>query len=226
MRPSVSVSSTSVSAPTRWATSAAIRSLSPNRISSSAVASFSLTTGTAPSDSSRSNVLRACRYWARTMKSSGAMSTCPATRSWAANASFQRCISRACPTADTACSVCASLGRSAAAIPSAGSPAATAPEDTTTTSWPAVRAAATSAAALAMASRRSSPCSSVRLDEPSLTTVFTARPRSRRPSRPRRARRPGRPGPSRRARCRRPSRRPARPRRTRGRRAGRGARRG
>ena len=47
-RPAVSVSSTSSSAPTRWATSAASRSLSPKRISSSATASFSLTTGTTP----------------------------------------------------------------------------------------------------------------------------------------------------------------------------------
>ena len=51
--PGVSVSSTSRSAPTRWATSAAMRSLSPKRISSSAMASFSLTTGTTPSSSRR-----------------------------------------------------------------------------------------------------------------------------------------------------------------------------
>ena len=48
-RPAVSVSSTSSAAPTRWATRAARRSLSPKRISSSAMASFSLTTGTTPS---------------------------------------------------------------------------------------------------------------------------------------------------------------------------------
>ena len=41
-----------VGAPTRLATSAASRSLSPKRISSSATASFSLTTGTTPSASS------------------------------------------------------------------------------------------------------------------------------------------------------------------------------
>ena len=52
-RPGVSVSSTSRSAPTRWATRAARRSLSPKRISSSATASFSLTTGTTPRSSSR-----------------------------------------------------------------------------------------------------------------------------------------------------------------------------
>ena len=44
-RPSVSVSSTSSSAWTRWATRAASRSLSPKRISSSAMASFSFTIG-------------------------------------------------------------------------------------------------------------------------------------------------------------------------------------
>ena len=55
-RPSTSDSRTSASARTRWATSAASRSLSPNRISSVATASFSFTTGTTPSCSSRSSV--------------------------------------------------------------------------------------------------------------------------------------------------------------------------
>ena len=64
-RPGVSVSSTSRSAPTRWATSAARRSLSPKRISSSAMASFSLTTGTQPSSSRRASVWRAWRYCRR-----------------------------------------------------------------------------------------------------------------------------------------------------------------
>ena len=77
-RPAVSVSSTRRSAPTRWATSAASRSLSPKRISSSATASFSLTTGTTPSSSSRARVWRACRYWLRWTKSSGASRTWPA----------------------------------------------------------------------------------------------------------------------------------------------------
>ena len=56
---STSVSSTSVSAPMRCATSAASRSLSPNRISLVATVSFSLITGTMPSASSRSRVRRA-----------------------------------------------------------------------------------------------------------------------------------------------------------------------
>ena len=78
--PAVSVSSTSRSASTRWATRAARRSLSPKRISSSAMASFSLTTGTTPSSSRRCSVARAWRYCWRTTKSSGASSTWPATR--------------------------------------------------------------------------------------------------------------------------------------------------
>ena len=79
-RPAVSVSSTSCSARTRWATRAASRSLSPNRISSSATASFSLTTGTTPRSSSRPRVWRACRYWLRCTKSRGANRTWPAVR--------------------------------------------------------------------------------------------------------------------------------------------------
>ena len=82
--PAVSVSSTSRSAPTRWATRAARRSLSPKRISSSAMASFSLTTGTTPSSSRRRSVPRAWRYCWRMPKSSGASSTWPATRPWPA----------------------------------------------------------------------------------------------------------------------------------------------
>ena len=77
--PAASVSSTRMSAPSSCATSAAMRSLSPKRISSSATASFSLTIGTTPSSSSRSSVDRAWRYCRRTVKSSGASSTCPAT---------------------------------------------------------------------------------------------------------------------------------------------------
>ena len=86
--PSVSVSSTSRSAWTRLATKAAIRSLSPQRISSSAMASFSLTTGTTPSSSSLFRVVMAWTYWERMMKSSGTSSTWPATRPWRARASL------------------------------------------------------------------------------------------------------------------------------------------
>ena len=58
-------------------TSAARRSLSPKRISSSATASFSFTIGTTSSASSASSVPRACRYWPRWEKSSGASRTWP-----------------------------------------------------------------------------------------------------------------------------------------------------
>ncbi len=74
-RPGMSVSSTSRSAETRLATSAASRSLSPKRISSSATASFSLTIGTTPSSRSFCRVLRAWRYCDRWTKSRGASNT-------------------------------------------------------------------------------------------------------------------------------------------------------
>ena len=77
-RPGASVSSTSRSAASRWATSAARRSLSPKRISSSAMASFSLTTGTTPRSRSRPRVARACRYCWRIVKSSGREQHLPA----------------------------------------------------------------------------------------------------------------------------------------------------
>ncbi len=60
-RPSTSDSSTSRSARTRCATSAASRSLSPNRISAVATVSFSLTIGIAPIVSSCSRVRNALR---------------------------------------------------------------------------------------------------------------------------------------------------------------------
>ena len=55
-RPSTSLSRTSRSACTRWATSAASRSLSPNRISLVATVSFSLTIGSTPYSSSLAKV--------------------------------------------------------------------------------------------------------------------------------------------------------------------------
>ena len=77
--PAASVSSTNSSAPTSWATRAAMRSLSPNRISSSATASFSLTIGSTSSSSNRVSVERAWRYCRRLTKSVGANSTWPGT---------------------------------------------------------------------------------------------------------------------------------------------------
>ena len=55
-RPSTSESRSSRSACTRWATSAASRSLSPKRISAVATVSFSLTIGSTPSSSSLAKV--------------------------------------------------------------------------------------------------------------------------------------------------------------------------
>ena len=79
-RPGVSVNKTNKSASTKCATSAAILSLSPKRISSSAIASFSFTTGTTSKSIRVVSVFRACKYWERTKKSSGASKTCPANR--------------------------------------------------------------------------------------------------------------------------------------------------
>ena len=75
-KPPMSVSNTSASAPTLCATSAAMRSLSPKRISSLAMASFSLMIGTQPSSSKRPRVWRACKYCVRSMKSFGTSNTC------------------------------------------------------------------------------------------------------------------------------------------------------
>ncbi len=111
-KPGASVSSTSRSAAMRWATRAARRSLSPKRISSSAMASFSFTTGTTPRSSRRPRVARAWRYCWRTVKSSGASSTCPLTRSWSARALSYTRIRRVWPTAEAAWRVTASRGRS------------------------------------------------------------------------------------------------------------------
>lgn len=61
----------------------------------------------------------------------------------------------------TACRARGSRGRAAPLRPRAGSPAATAPELTSTTSWPAPRTVATSAATASITSLRSSPASSV-----------------------------------------------------------------
>ena len=51
----------SAPAPTRWATRAASRSLSPKRISAVATVSFSFTTGTTPNESNLPNVRWALR---------------------------------------------------------------------------------------------------------------------------------------------------------------------
>ncbi len=172
-RPGVSVSSTSTSARTRWATSAASRSLSPKRISSSATASFSLTTGTTPSSTRWRSVPRAWRYWVRCTKSSGARSTCPATRECGSSPSCHRRMRRCWPTAETAWRTAGSPGR-CSPRPSAAQPAAMAPELTTTMVCPARRAAASSPQSRATVG-------AVAEVEPSLTTAITPRPPRCRP---------------------------------------------
>ena len=106
--PGASVRSTSRSAASRWATSAARRSLSPKRISSSAMASFSLTTGMTPRSRRRPSVARAWRYCWRIVKSRGARSTWPLTSPWVASALSYTRISRVWPTAEAAWRVTAS----------------------------------------------------------------------------------------------------------------------
>ncbi|CAG6932117.1 hypothetical protein PICSAR104_04188 [Mycobacterium avium subsp. paratuberculosis] len=76
----MSDSKTSASAPTRWATSAESRSLSPNRISLVATVSFSLTIATACRARSRSRVRWALVCWARIEMSCALSSTCPTVR--------------------------------------------------------------------------------------------------------------------------------------------------
>ena len=105
-RPAVSVSSTSTSARTMFATSAAMRSLSPNRISSSATVSFSLTIGITPSSSSRRERL-ACVQVLRAVHEVVRRDAAPGRRRRRASARIapNRSISRGWPTAAIACSV-------------------------------------------------------------------------------------------------------------------------
>ena len=87
-KPSISVNKIRTSAFSRCDSSAEIWSLSPKRISSLAIASFSLTTGTQPSSISRSRVSRACKYCVRSTKSCGTSRTCAATKPWLANSAL------------------------------------------------------------------------------------------------------------------------------------------
>ena len=136
--PSTSDSRTSRSARTRWATSAASRSLSPNRISSVATVSFSLTTGTTPSVeqpvaacAGRCGSARGGRRRRRSAAPGRRVRPCRA------NASAYGATSRPWPTLAAACWVARSRGR--ARRPSGASPAAIAPEETSTTWRPAPR---------------------------------------------------------------------------------------
>ena len=131
VEPSASVSSTSRRARSRTATWAASASLSPNVISSVAVESFSLTTGTMPQRSSVSSVARAFRYEVRACRSAAVSST------WATRGARRRqrrlpgVHSSAWPSAEAACSRARRSGRPSR--PSAPSPSAMAPDETTQT---------------------------------------------------------------------------------------------
>src|SRR5439155_14388229 len=140
---------------------------------SSATASFSFRTGTTPRSSRRRSVSRACRYWLRCTKSSGARRTWPLTSPWRAATSSYTRMRRLWPTAEIACKVARSDGR-APDSPSAGSPAAIAPDVTMTTRWPWPRKAAASAQSLSTASVETAPCTSVKDDVPILATTITA----------------------------------------------------
>ena len=125
----------SASALMRWATRAASRSLSPNRISLVATVSFSLITGTACSVRRRSRVRWAFAALSRRPMSAAVSSTCPTTRSYLANESPQARANSSCPTLAAACLADRVEGR--AVIRSGAIPAPIAPDETTKTSDPA-----------------------------------------------------------------------------------------
>src|SRR5947207_14964398 len=79
---------------------------------------------------------------------------------------------RLCPTADTACSVTESRGRREPPSPSAGRPAAIAPDDTRMQRWPAARTAAISVHSFAIDAWRIPPSGSVSDDDPILAMTI------------------------------------------------------
>ena len=112
-------------------------SLSLNLSSLTDTVSFSLTTGMTPQFSSSLNVLRILRNRVRFLRSSRVSKTCAVRMPRSAKALSYRCMSRPCPTAAAAC---LPLNPTAAGSPgnflSAVRPAATAPDDTSTTRRP------------------------------------------------------------------------------------------
>ena len=167
--PSRSVSSIRSRARRRIATCAASTSLSPNVSSSVAVVSFSLITGTAPSATRRSRVLRAFRYDARCSRSADVSSTCPGTTPCRPNSMMYREKSTPCPTADAACRSGSASGLSVK--PSVPRPQAMAPLDTSTGCMPPARRAATSATRRSSTRSRRAPSASTRVDDPILMTM-------------------------------------------------------
>ena len=161
------------------ATCAASASLSPNAISSVAVASFSFTIGTAPSAKSASSALRAFTYAARSATSAAVSRICAAWIPSRASARSHACCRRACPSAEAACSFGTARGRRSR--PRCGRPSAMAPDDTTTTASPPATIAAISRARRRRTVRRTEPRGPATRLVPSLTTRVTdARCRRRR----------------------------------------------
>ena len=168
----MSESSTRASAPTRCATSAESRSLSPNRISLVATVSFSLTIATACSARSRSRVRWALVWEARIEISCAVSSTCPTVRPYRANAALHEFTSATCPTLAAACLVARSFGRRD--NPSGSMPAAMAPDDTMTTSVPAFIRASIASASPASRPASNTPDGVVSALVPTLTTRLRA----------------------------------------------------
>jgi hypothetical protein len=167
-KPGAPVKSTTTSAFTRPAVAAARVSLSPSLISATPTVSFSLMIGTTPFSKSTMSACWALRQRRRSLRSSWvsriwATSTSNQSKAWA-----QRPMRRDCPAAAAACRV----GRSAGLVdrPSAVSPSAIAPDETTTTSRPSRRKAISSAAKCAKGSR----AVLLRSADPILTTTRVA----------------------------------------------------
>src|SRR5690606_17572614 len=136
----------------------------PSLSSSMATVSFSLTIGSAPIRSNSRNVARALRYRRRLRRSSWLRSTC------ATGCSTSPCQSASigvCPTAASACR-CASPTPLLAITPR---PAATAPEDTSSTSRPWSRNRAIRLASAAALRLPSPPLPSVSRLLPTLSTA-------------------------------------------------------
>jgi len=166
-RASTSESRTSRSALTKVATSTERRSLSPNWTSSTTTVSFSFTTGTTPHRRRVCRVCRACRNRDRSARSGAVRSTCATDTPCRRKACSQARTRSGWPTAAAACLAGMVLGRSGNrrwAVP-----AATAPEETTTTSRPSARRQASSSASRSRTScsRPSGPASTAL---PTLTT--------------------------------------------------------
>ena len=166
--PGTDVSSTSSRARTSTATCAASASLSPKLISSVAVASFSFTTGTAPSANSAPSALRTLTYARRSAISAPVRRICAASSSCGPSASCQARCSAAWPSADAACSRGRLDGRFSS--PRRRRPSAIAPDETTHTGVPPSTISAISAARARSSVRRGRPRSSTTRLEPSLTT--------------------------------------------------------